>query len=137
MVANFEKSLLSLKGSSISVSDANSYPEHGVAGVHIAFSEGSRLRTDYWRVMIGGKRHTSSFDHKQRYGLPAPIDAIARLQNELNNQIVTDARLEAETGDLIFEFKNNCKFQTLRLTGYEDWEIHFSDGTGEYSNYVK
>jgi hypothetical protein len=137
MVQNFEKSLRELKGSSVSVSDANSYPEHGVAGVEVHFSDGSRLRADYWRIVISGHVHVSSFDHRQKYGLPGPIDAIAELQQDLKEKTVVDARFEEKTGDLVFQFTEGIELQVLNLTSYEVWEIHFSNGTGEYSNYAK
>ena len=51
MVKDFEKSLFNLKSSSAVVSDVHSYPEPGIAGVEVLFSEGSRLRAAYWRVI--------------------------------------------------------------------------------------
>ncbi len=131
------KALQALRGSSVSVSDAGSHPEPGVAGVLLSFSEGSSLRADYWRVKTNGSVHLSSFDHGQKYGLPAPIDVIAELQKDLEGKSVRDARLDVETGDLIFQFTDNVEFQALNLTSYEVWEIRFSNGTGEYSNYAK
>jgi len=45
-------------------------------------------------------------------------------------------RLDKETGDLLFQFADGIHVQVFNFTGYEVWEIHFPDGTGEYSNYV-
>lgn len=47
------------------------------------------------------------------------------------------AKWDARTGDLIFSFEPNVELQVFNLTGYEDWEIHFPDGTGEYSNFAR
>jgi len=108
-----------------------------MASVQLLFGNGSRLRAEYWRVIENGKAGISSFDHNQQYGLPAPIDAIKQLQEQLQDKTVTDARLDGETGDLLFQFADNVKLQVFNFTGYEIWEISFPDGSGEYSNYAK
>jgi hypothetical protein len=106
------------------------------AAVAITFSEGTRLRTEYWRLIKSKKAYLSSFDHQQKYGLPAPIDAVDALKRELEGKALSCVRFDEETGDLQFEFANDSKFQALNFTGYEVWEISFPDGTGEYSNYA-
>jgi hypothetical protein len=110
--------------------------EPGNPAVAITFSEGTRLRTDYWRLIKNKKASISSFDHQQKYGLPSPIDAVDTLKRELQGKAVTGVRFDEETGDLQFELTNDSKFQALNFTGYEVWEISFPDGTGEYSNYA-
>jgi hypothetical protein len=134
---SFEQSLRNLKNNSISVSDNNAYPQEGSAEVLLRFANGSRLLASYWRVIKDGKAGISSFDHRQKYGLPAPIDAIKKLQDLLQDKIVTEARFDRETGDLLFQFTDNLKWQVLNVSGYEVWHISFPDGTGEYSNYAK
>jgi hypothetical protein len=137
MLKNFTDSLTKLKASSVTVLGANAYHEPGMATVQLLFSEGAKLRADYWRVIRDRKEIVSSFDHQQKYGLPAPRDAIKELQKELRNKTVTEAHLDKETGDLLFRFNEEIKLQIFGFSGYEVWEISFSDGTGEYSNYVK
>jgi hypothetical protein len=44
---------------------------------------------------------------------------------------VTDSLLENPTWDLL----GLVEFRVFNFTGYELWEIHFPDGTGEYSPY--
>jgi hypothetical protein len=138
MPNSLEQSLQKLKGCSAQVTESNIYaPENNEASVLIVFSDGTKLRADYWRVIKGGRASISSFDHKQQYGLPAPIDAVELLTKDLQGQLVTEVRHDIETGDLLLWFTNNIKCQILNLTGYEIWEINFPDGTGEYSNYAK
>jgi hypothetical protein len=138
MLNGLEESLKKLKGCSAQVTENNSYPpEYGGASVVMVFSEGTELRADYWRVIKDGRASISSFDHRQKYGLPAPIDAIALLAKDLQGRLLTEARHDTETGDLLLWFSNNVKCQIFNVTGYEIWEIHFPDGTGEYSNYAK
>jgi hypothetical protein len=135
---DLEQSLQKLKGCSVQVTESNAYPpEIGEASVVILFSDGTKLRSDYWRVIKGGRASISNFDHKQQYGLPARIDAVELLANDLHRQLVTDAQHDKETGDRLLWFSNNIKCQILNFTGFEIWEINFPDGTGAYSNYVK
>jgi hypothetical protein len=138
MISGLEQSLQKLKGCSAQVTESNIYPpENGEASVVILFSDGTKLRADYWRVIKDGRASISSFDHKQQYGLPAPIDAVAALTKDLQGKLITDAQHDKETGDLLLWFTSNIKCQILNFTGYEIWEINFPDGTGEYSNYAK
>jgi hypothetical protein len=134
---NFEEWLFNLKNGSVRVSATNAYPEAAKASAQLLFADGSKVRADYWRVIKDGKAGISSFDHQQQYGLPAPLDAIKELQKELQDKTVTEAQLDKETGDLLFQFPENVKFQVFNFTSYEVWDIRFPDGTGEYSNYAK
>jgi hypothetical protein len=137
MLKNFDKSLFNLKDGSVRVSATNYYPEPGKASVQLLFTNGSKLRAEYWRVTKDGKAGLSSFDHQQQYGLPAPIDAITELQEQLQDKTLTNAQLDGESGDLLFEFSDNIKFRVFNFSSYEVWEIHFPDGTGEYSPYAR
>jgi hypothetical protein len=134
---DLEDALFKLKNGPVSVSAPDAYPEAGMASVQLLFADGSKLRANYWRIIKDGKAGTSSFDHQQQYGLPAPIDAIKALQEELQNKTVTDARLDKETGDLLFQFTEKVKFHVFNFTSYEIWDISFPDGTVQYSNYAK
>jgi hypothetical protein len=132
-----EQSLSDLRGGAAAVSPGIGYPEPGMASIALLFANGARLEAEYWRLVIDGKAGISSFDHQQKYGLPAPIDAINRLRETLLGKLVTNASLDHKTGDLFFEFAGNTSLQVFNFTGYEIWHIRFSDGTGEYSNYAK
>jgi hypothetical protein len=96
--------------------------------------QGTTLLANYWRVVRDEKERIGSFDHRQNYGRPAPLDAIAELHRELQGKTVTEAQLGKETGDLLFQFTENIKPPIFASTGYEVWEISFPDGTGKYSN---
>jgi len=130
-------SLPRLKNTSVAVSAVDACKEPGAATIRLIFSDGSRLRAEYWRLIRDGKERVSSFDHEQKYGLPAPIDAIHVLQNELRDKNVTSVQLDKETADLLFQFTGNLKLQVFGFTGYEIWEIEISEGEGEYSNFAK
>jgi len=132
-----EKSLSERVGASAGVSPGNGHPEPGMASIQLSFADGTRLEAEYWRLIIDGKAGISSFDHQQKYGVPAPIDALNSLGQTLQGKVVTGAALDQNTGDLHFEFGGNIVLQVFNFTGYEIWHIHFPDGTGEYSNYVR
>jgi hypothetical protein len=133
----FDESLLNLKGGSVQVVAVDGPWEFGSACIQLLFQNGSMLRADYWRVSKDGRASLSSFDHNQQYGLPAPINAISELEEHLRTKVLLEARLDGETGDLLFRFTQDIKLQVLNVSGYEVWEIKFPDGTGEYSNYAK
>ncbi len=44
--------------------------------------------------------------------------------------------MSGETGDLRFTISGEFILEAFNFTGYEIWELTFSDGTGEYSNYA-
>jgi hypothetical protein len=137
MLVSLQNSLSKLTGSSVTVSPGNGFPEPGQASVDLLFGDGTRLRVEFWRLVQSGRARFSSFDHDQIYGLPVRIDAIQELRDRLAGTTVVEALHDQETGDLLFTFTQDTKFQVLNVTGYEIWEIRFPDGTGEYSNYAK
>jgi hypothetical protein len=111
-------------------------PDAGQTPVTLSFSDGSRLKAFYWRLISGGQAKLSSFDHGQRYGLPEPIDAIDALRTILDNLVCVDAYLVLESGDLSFDFSDDIRFQVFNFSSYEVWEFTFPDGVTEYSNYA-
>jgi hypothetical protein len=117
MVKNFDKPLFNLKNESVRVSATNYHANSEQGSAQLLFTNGSKLRADYWRVSKDGKAVISSFDHRQKYGFPAPIDAIAGLRRQLQDKTVADAQLDKETGDLLFQFTDNIKFQVFNFTG--------------------
>jgi hypothetical protein len=134
MMKNFDNSLTSLAGMTVCISPGNDYPEPGQASIFVRFERGELLSAAYWRVVENGQAGVSSFDHQQKYGLPAPIDAISALQQKLNERHVVEAQIVNETGDLLFRFTGNISLQVFNFTGYEIWEMRFPYGAVEYSN---
>jgi hypothetical protein len=134
---NLEKLLSDLRGASAVISPGNGYPEPGMASIQLLFTNGTRIQAEYWRLVIDGKTGISSFDHQQKYGLPAPIDAVNILHEAVQDRIVRRAFLDHKTGDLLFEFTGDNTLQVFSFTSYEDWTIQFSDGTAENSNYIR
>lgn len=134
-IKNFVDKVSKLKDSSVVISGQNI--EEDFFSMLVTFSQGEALRTDYWRIIKDGRHLLSSFDHKQQYGLLAPINAIEKAKKELEGKTVSEAKFEKETGDIIFKFTDDLKLQVFNFTGYEVWGINFSDGTVEFSNYAR
>lgn len=72
----------------------------------------------------------SSFDHDQKYGLSAPIKALARIEQELEVKCEKDASLNHMTGDLHSSFEGDVELQVFNFTRNEVWETHFSTEPG-------
>jgi hypothetical protein len=136
MTMSVGKSLARLKTTSVVVADANVPDEGGTASIVMSFSDGTKLQAFYWRLIQDGRALLSSFDHQQKYGLPAPINGKEQLAKILEGEICSDAQFDAETADLIFLFGKTTKLQIFNFTGYEIWDIRFPDGSGELSNYA-
>jgi len=129
------KGLEKLFDCSVEVSPSDESLDDG--SVRINFSESSSLRADYWRLIKANEALISSFDHKQRYGLPSPVNAVDWLKLELAQKLIQEARLDVKTGDLLFEFTGETMLQVFNFTSYEVWELTFSSGGTEYSNRSK
>ncbi len=124
-----------LKDSSVTV--AGKYVEGDFVSLVVTFSQGTVLRSDYWRIIKNGTNKLCNFDYEQKYGIPMPLNVFTEAKNELEGKVVTAARLEKESSDLTFEFTDNLKLQVFNFTGYEVWHLTFPDGTIDYSNRVR
>jgi hypothetical protein len=137
MMKSFEENLAKLRN--VSVAAVRASTEYNIlddntASVVVNFSDGTVLKTDYWRLIQDRRALLSNFDHKQKYGLPAPIDAKGQLSNLLEGKICQNVQFDSETGDLTLIFGQVTKLQVFNFTGYEVWEIGFPVGTGAYSD---
>jgi hypothetical protein len=131
-----ERSLLALCGGPMEVRDDDIPEDFGQANIIVVFWNGAVLRAAYWRL-VRDKYIISSFDHKQKYGLPAAIDAKQDMRSLLENTILTEATIDRKSGDLHFAFVDGATLEVFGFSAYEMWEISFPDGSGEYSNYVR
>jgi len=132
MKPSLSLSLAGLTGQIVTVLPSDETRDEG--SVLLQFSDGCLLRADYWRLFKDKKACLSSFDHRQKYGLPKAINAIQELQTLLQERHLVQARMDVESGDLIFEFDPSSRLHAFNFTGYEVWEITFPNGTAEYSN---
>lgn len=136
MKKSLELSLAGLRGAGISVAADDIPDAEGTAAVVLKFSDGTVLKANYWRLIQNGRAQLSSFDHRQKYGLPTPIDAKREISALLARKVCVDLHFDSETADLIFTFSEDTKLQVFNFTSFEIWTIQFPDGTGQYSNYA-
>lgn len=105
-------------------------------GTTIEFSDGTSLAAQFWRLTKKGRPEVSIFDHRRQYGLPAPIDALSVLRDELVGGQLQAAEMDPATADLRFTFEGGLRLEVFNFTGFEIWELTFPDGTGQLSNYA-
>ncbi|MGW0181254.1 hypothetical protein [Nocardia sp. NPDC003345] len=105
-------------------------------GTTLEFGDGTVLDAQFWRLTKNGRPEVSIFDHRRRYGLPAPIDAVDVLRAELAGSRLVAAEMDRTTADLRFLFEAELRLEVFNFTGFEIWELRFPDGTGQVSNYA-
>jgi hypothetical protein len=136
MPNNLENRLIQLSNAAMTIHTENIPDAEGQASTVAKFADDTTLRATYWRLIRNGIAELSSFDHKQKYGLQAPINAPEKLSNPLSEEICLSVRFDKETADIVLTFAPATKLQIFSLTGYEDWHIQFPDNTAEYSNFA-
>ncbi len=76
-----------------------------------------------WRI-LGSSILLASEDHQHKFGLPAPLDALARASELLAGDTVTDFILHHDSLDLVFTFSRGHRLDILPTSaGYEAWQI--------------
>lgn len=95
------------------------------------FGEDAEIRTDsVWRIVVSGHVVLSSEDHRQQYGLPAPVDAEARCRPLIVQVRIDRAEVREDTRDIEIVFESGARLEILPVSsGYESWEIVAPDGT--------
>ena len=77
----------------------------------------------FWRILDPQMRVTSD-DHQQKFGLPAPLDAVSRATELLVGDTVSEFTLREDALDLLFRFSRGQRFEILAdSAGYEAWKI--------------
>lgn len=140
-MTDFERSLARLRGDKCEAVCAIEYEETPTdtvysVGTSIQFTDGTKLRAQFWRLTKEGGPLVSTFDHRQRYGLPAPIDAVGIIREELVGKQVLGAVLDRLSGDLRFQFESDLLLEVFNFTAFEIWAVTFPDGSEELSNYA-
>ena len=92
---------------------------------HFAFDKGGVITAECpWRLLNDGSIKLSSADHRQQFGLPAPIDAATRATELLSASVVSRAEMRAGTLDILLEFDHGFRLEILPISsGYEGWKM--------------
>jgi len=141
LMSNFTRRLAHLRESKCEAVHAIEYEERAgdtiyLVATSIEFTDGTKLDAQFWRLTKGERPLVSIFDHRQRYGLPAPIDAFRVMRDELVGKQVSDVVMDKATGDLRFRFKGDVVLEVFNFTAFEIWKLIFPDGTMELSNFA-
>ncbi len=137
MTFDLQSALDGLKGLQVRIEEGQDYPGLDEAQIVCRFGEEGFVKAVYWRLLTGGRHVLSSFDHRQVYGLPMPINATHDLRLALDGKALRDVQLDAPTGDIRLHFDDDSELQALNFTGYEVWVAVFGDGSIAYSNYYR
>jgi Family of unknown function (DUF6188) len=82
-----------------------------------------------WRLIHRGQIAVSSDDHKQQFGLPAPIDAASKATTLLAGAAITLVEVRQGTADLVLTFGNELRLEILPFSsGYESWQVSTPEG---------
>ncbi len=78
-----------------------------------------------WRLITAEGIFVTSEDHSHPFGLPAPVDAAAKVLSETAGQTIVSAIIDPLMGDFTIQFTNHLSLQFLQLSsGYEAWRLY-------------
>jgi hypothetical protein len=82
-----------------------------------------------WRIIEDGSISVSGDDHRQQFGLPAPIDAAAFATQRLAGTPITRVEVRSGTADLVLNLEGGLRLEILPFSsGYESWQVVRPDG---------
>ncbi len=82
-----------------------------------------------WRLIHKGSIAVSSEDHGQQFGLPAPIDAVARAALLLVDAVVRRVEVREGAADLFIDFDGDRRLEIIPFSsGYESWQVSTPTG---------
>ena len=93
------------------------------------FDQGVRIKAEcLWRLVVDGRIQRTSRDDGHQFGLPAPVDAVSELNQQLSGALVNSVELHEGTLDLEIRFDSTCTLQIIPdSSGYEAWAVYSSD----------
>lgn len=93
--------------------------QFGIAKLHIE-SE--------WRAILKGRIALSNQDDGHQFGLLAPVDVAAELNDVLVGRTIEQATIAADTSDLILRFNADIRLEVVSISaGYEAWQLNLPD----------
>jgi hypothetical protein len=94
--------------------------EHYPENFTFEFDEASLAVDCLWRIKIDGRVALTSRDHRQQFGLPAPVDAHAEAMSRLKDRRVIETQLDQRYADVTLEFEGGLRLEILNdSSGYE------------------
>ncbi|WP_200348929.1 DUF6188 family protein [Halochromatium glycolicum] len=119
-----------------------SEPDQWVFGFEASVGIGAECP---WRILKNGVIAISSEDHKQQYGLAAPLDAAEVAAEILASHAISQVEVREGTADLVIKFSGGLRLEVIPISsGYESWGITapsgyqvVAQGGGELSGWSK
>jgi hypothetical protein len=95
------------------------------------FGNGVALSTEsQWRLLSQDAILLTSEDDGQQYGLPEPVEAVARIRELLESRVVSKVEVDQASADFNIYFDNETVLQIVNLSsGYEAWTL---DSEGDF-----
>lgn len=82
-----------------------------------------------WRIVVDEAVVLGASDHGHQFGLPAPVDAIAKTLKILGGKSVEGIEIDPVTADLCIKFSGQTRLDAFNCSsGYEGW--NYGDVTG-------
>jgi hypothetical protein len=82
-----------------------------------------------WRLLERGQIAVSGADHRQQFGLPAPVDSAARASSLLAGLAVRRVEVREGTADLFIDFDEDRRLEIIPFSsGYESWQVSAPTG---------
>jgi hypothetical protein len=83
-----------------------------------------------WRIIRHVRIVLTSDDHGRQFGLPAPIDAIAKSTELLAGRQIEAVQLREATADILIALTDGIRLEIIAASsGYESWQIRDPSGT--------
>jgi Family of unknown function (DUF6188) len=94
------------------------------------FGEGLCLQVAApWRLTKSGSIALGHCDHRQKFGLPQPVDAERAFCDLVKDQVVLDAVIANGSADLSIDFGAGIRFEVFNnSSGYEGWQLNLPGG---------
>jgi Family of unknown function (DUF6188) len=94
------------------------------------FGDGYFLRVaSPWRLVKGGAIAVGREDHRQKFGLPEPVDAASAVCDLLKNHVIVDAVAAEGSADLSLDFGAGIRLEVFNnSSGFEGWILDAPDG---------
>jgi hypothetical protein len=89
------------------------------------FGNGVVLSTQsQWRLLSPNAILLTSEDDGQQYGVPGPVDAVARIRELLESRVVSKVKVDQASADFNIYFDDETVLQIVNLSsGYEAWTL--------------
>jgi hypothetical protein len=96
----------------------------------VGFGDSLSISVDCpWRLIHDGGIAVSSDDHRQQFGLPAPVDAAERASSLLAGLTIQGVEVREGTADLFIDFERNWRLEIIPFSsGYESWQVSTPSG---------